>query len=443
MVERIAVIGENTIEYINYILQIWRDGNCAVLIDWRIPLQKAIEMMKEASVCSCYIEDRLLSETNNCSSIKFIPYSSQNENTQYLSEEAYKCFTARYDKSEAIIIYSSGTTGKAKGIILSHNAINTNSDAILKYMRLQSNDCIYIAKSLTHSSTLVGELLVGLKTNTKIVVGPTVMPPRYMLKKMFEMGVTVLCLNPTLLSIYSSEWARASYALPALNAIYVSGSVLSIKILNQAKNAFKGIPIYNVYGLSEAGPRVSAQTQICCSENSVGLPISGVEIEIRSPKGEKLPPNQIGIVHIKTNCIFSGYVNQVSTRLIDDWYNTKDLGYVTLSGELWIIGRSDDVIVSGSHKIFPYDVEQVVLSVKEITGCVIFGIPDKKLGERIVCLYTTQNGGFISSLHLVQNCKKKLSGYEIPQEWIHVTELPCNRNGKLSRETAKNNYSSY
>ena len=212
--------------------------------------------------------------------ISFVPYERRDVLTQYLSESIYNRFEPNYSQNEAIVIYSSGTTGRSKGIILSHFAINTNADAIIDYMKVGEKDCLYIAKALSHSSVLTGELLVSLKSRAKLVIAPTVVPPRFVLSNIDKFGVTTICLNPTLLQMYVREYKIKPFPLCTLKTIYVSGSILSDKIYMEAHQTFKNIAIYNVYGLSEAGPRVTAQRSDCCKSNSVGKPIKGVNIAI-------------------------------------------------------------------------------------------------------------------------------------------------------------------
>ena len=329
---RVALIGENSAEYIETLLDIWNNGDCAVLLDWRIPYQTIIEMMKEARVGKCYIEKQQLDKGFDTLSeeIMFIPFEKNNNYAKYLPNEIYRKFNSNYSSDEAIILYSSGTTGKSKGIILSHYAINTNADAIIDYMKPSADDCIYIAKTLSHSSTLTGELLVALKTHAKLVVAPTIVPPRYILNKINELRVSIICLNPTLLSMFADEYQRSNHKISSLRTIYVSGSILNDKIYAKAQKVFPNITIYNVYGLTEAGPRVTAQRVDCCASNSVGKPIKGVAIAIVDEHGSPVVKGKHGIIHVNTQSQLSGYVSGENKQpsLFKSWLNTGDYGKV-------------------------------------------------------------------------------------------------------------------
>lgn len=429
---RVALIGENSIGYISTLIDIWNNGDCAVLLDWRIPFATSLDMMIEVGVQACFMEQGLFDkiDVEIPNSINFITYDKQNNAAEQLPKFIYDKFQENYTHEEAVVIYSSGTTGKSKGIILSHFAINTNADAIIDYMKPTSNDCIYIAKTLSHSSTLTGELLVALKTKMSLVIAPTIVPPRYTLNNIANYNVTIVCLNPTLLSMLSDQYERKSYDLSSLKTIYVSGSILSDKMYDKAHATFPNTPIYNVYGLSEAGPRVTAQRAECCKGNSVGKPIKGVEIAIVNEQGNCVDNGGYGIVHVKTHSMFNGYITGYPkhVNLREGWHNTGDIGYVDTNGELHIINRVDDVIIIDSHKVYPSEVEKRILEQNDVKECAVAKV-EHNGNELIGCLYVSRedlNEGIREKL------KTKLLIYEIPRVFVRCDALPKTKNGKVS-----------
>lgn len=160
-------------------------GDCAVLLDWNIPFQTALDMMKDVDVHTCYIEKKYLNQTETIlpSDIEFFTYENSWKGIpKFLPNEIYRKFQNNDSRDEAVVIYSSGTTGTCKGIVLSHYAIHTNAETIMDYMKPTAKDCIYICKPLSHSSMLVGELLVALKSGMSLVIAPIIVPPRYRVK---------------------------------------------------------------------------------------------------------------------------------------------------------------------------------------------------------------------------------------------------------------------
>lgn len=429
---RVALIGENSIGYVDTLVDIWNNGDCAVLLDWRIPFSTAIEMLIEADVHTCFIEKGLFNKIENqiLDSIDFVTYEKQNSSAELLPNCIYEKFHDNYSRNEAVVIYSSGTTGKSKGIILSHFAINTNADAIIDYMNPTAEDCSYIAKTLSHSSTLTGELLVALKTRTKLVIAPTIVPPRYVLNNINKFGITIVCLNPTLLSILADEYERSQYDISSLKTIYVSGSILNDRIYEKAHTVFSDIPIYNVYGLSEAGPRVTAQRIDCCQSNSVGKPIKDVEIKIVNEQGSIVTSGEYGIIHVNTPSLFNGYIvgNNKHISLYEGWHNTGDVGYIDINGELHIINRFDDVIIIDSHKVYPSEVEKKIVEQSDVKECAVAKV-ELDGNEFIGCLYVSEKE---IGRDIKEKLKSKLLVYEIPRFFLRCDALPRTKNGKIS-----------
>ena len=435
--KRIALIGENSGEYINVLVDIWNSGNCAVLIDCQIPPQTAVEMMREAQVRKCYIEhkyyDKIYAVLDK--NVELIPYEKENTSTRLLPTEIYDRFQENYSNDEAVVIFSSGTTGKSKGIILSHFAINTNADAVIDYMQPDDIDRMYIVKNITHSSSITGELLVALKTRMPLLIAPVVVPPRLVLQNIAKYGVTIIGVNPLLLTMYCNEYENRKYDLSTLKKIYVSGAILNDKTYETAHKVFRDQEIYNVYGLSEAGPRVTAQRRDCSKGNSAGKAIKGVELIIVDESGNIVPNGERGTVHINTPSRFNGYIQgEIKHKsLYQDWLNTGDIGYLDERNELHIIGRIDDMIVIGAHKIYPTEVERCIQLAADVRECVVAMVNFQ--GEDVLCCLYVSDEEMRADIKSILGAS--LMKYEIPKLFIRTNAIPKTRNGKISSKDVK------
>lgn len=428
---RVAIIGDNSVEFVDILLENWNRSNCVVIIDSRVSLTKACAMMEEASVKTCYIEQRFFKDANIDTKIEFIIYERHLEQASCLPHYVSEKYIPRYTHEEAVIIYSSGTTGKSRGIILTHYAISVNADAIIDYMKPQVTDCLYIVKTFAHSSTLTGELLVALKAKIRIVISPTVVHPRYVFDNIRKFGVTVICVNPTLLSMYMNEYSKKIHDISSLKVIYVSGAILNDEIYNKSRVIFNNLPVYNVYGLSEVGPRVTAQRYDCCKSNSVGKVIKNVELCVVDMKGNPVNEGENGIIHVNSPSLFKGYVvgNTKNESLYQSWFNTGDIGYIDKNQELHITGRSDDVIIINAHKIYPSDVENFIIKQFDVTECCVVKIIRNNV-EFLACLYVSSNdiGG-----NMRGELTSSLMSYEIPQIFRKCSSLPKTYTGKVLR----------
>ena len=431
---RVALVGDNSIEYINILLDIWNAGDCAVLIDWRIPFQMAFDMMHEAGVNKCYIEQKAFDkiDVNAFPLLRFEVYRNDTIFSKELPIALYGKYHESYDNDEAVIVYSSGTTGKSKGVILSHYAISTNADSIMDYMKLTPTDCVYMIKTISHLSSITGELLVALKNKNKLIIGPTIVPPRVMLNNIQRFGVTSICVNPAILRFIVEEYERKNYDVTLLRDIYVHGAKTDEKLGKKAKKMFTNCNIYYEYGLTEAGPRVSSQKVNESHNLSVGIPISGVELAIINEDGTPVLDGMRGTIHVNTPSRCSGYVvgEEKHKSLYKGWLNTGDIGLIDENKELHIIDRVDDMIVIDAHKVYPMDIERLILEDDQILDCSVSKCTYDG-SELIGCLYVSDVECTIDIIHRL---KKSLMQYEIPKRFVKSAYIPHNQHGKVDKK---------
>ena len=428
MNKKIAIIADNSVEYVNRLLKIWGDGNCAVLIDWRLPWSKIEEMLKKAGVSFCIIDEHV--KRNICNTAISYEVISRSQTVQKIDTDCYKLYRANYSNEDALILFSSGTTGKAKGIVLSFFDIETNSDLVAEYMCQTNEKVMYIMKSLAHSSTVVCELLVSLKRKIKMYVAPTVVPMGFTIKNILKYKVTITFMNPTLLLLFNSYVEKKGIKFKNLKSIYISGSILRSELQREAECLLEGIKIYNVYGLTECGPRVSAQTPgLSWKHGSVGKALAGIKIEIRDDNGKVLGNMKKGCIWVYTSTLFTRYLTEEKHVDKRGFYCTRDVGYIE-EGELFIVGRADNMILSGSHNIYPEEIEEIVNQIEGIIENVVISVEDKLYGSRLVCMYVGANQ-YVKDLRTF--CMKHLASYEVPHEFICVEEIPKNKNGKILR----------
>ena len=413
---RIGLMGHNSVEFIEQLIGIWNNNDSAVLIDYDMPIDALQRIISNNLIASLRIEDSLsLKFDNALLNANVTLYSVCTPLPCLLPDRIYDEFTERYDEDEAVVIFSSGTTGLNKGISLSHRALNNNADSIIHYMQPKAADCLYLNKKITHSSSLTGELLVALKERIKIVVAPIIIPPRIAFRIISDFGVSILCCNPALLKMYVDEVERATRFPEAIKTIYTSGDVISVKAIERARSVFTR-PVYNVYGQTECGPRISAQTEDCCRGNSVGKPIKNVEIKIDTS----------GEVLVKTNALFSGYTASAA-EAPGEWHGTGDLGFIDENGELYITGRTNSLIVIGAHNIYPEAVEQTIIENTVISDCLVY-----KDAEKLACDYVSACE--INKTEIIRSIQPLLLPYEIPKTYRRVKIIPQNANGKKVRE---------
>ena len=410
---RIGLIGHNSVEYVQKLFEIWNSENSAVLIDYDTPPSVIKQILDECKIEYCFVEESLCRLFENPPPFEIKTYSIQYNMPCFLPPSIRTEFKERYDEKEAVVIYSSGTTGKCKGISLSHRAINNNADSIIDYMKPTVEDRLYLNKKLSHCSSLIRELLLALKYGADILLSPIIVPPRVVFKNILDFNVTILCCNPILIKLYADETERKKGFPASVRSVYSSGDIISEKEIERARSVF-GCPVYNVYGQSECGPRITAQTKDCCHGNSAGKPIKNIEVKI----------DDNGEILVKTNALFSGYTNlNIETR---EWHRTGDLGYIGTDGELYVTGRTDNMIVIGAHNIYPEAIEKVIMENTDVDDCIVY-----KKNDTLVCDYIASKKMDIDISRVI---KPLLIPYEVPKVYRNVDSISRNRSEKKLRK---------
>ena len=433
MNRKIGIVMENSVEYVKLLLSIWREEDCAVLLDWRLPAGQILQMLALSGAEECYLEKSLQPKFPKQASILFHWVDAPLSHATRFPVSLYQDFSFSQSEKDAVILFSSGTTGKAKGIVLSYRALFYNSSSVADYLQITPGDCFYISKALSHSSSVVGELLVALRFGAGILLAPTRVPPRVALRCICEERATLLCVNPVMLQLFLKTQKRLKWKLP-LRAIYTSGAVAGKQLMLDAREAFFPIPVLDAYGLSEAGPRVSAQRPgTADTPGSVGLPVAGVQIQIRGEEGALCKPNCQGTIFVRTQSKMTKYLNSPSP-FQGEWLNTGDLGFLSQTGELFVLGRADDRIVQEAHNLDPDGIEEVLRSCPGLEDCLVFGVDDSRFGQRAVCLYAASQE---LQEELYRHARQHLADYEIPKEFHRVSSLPVTVTGKRSRKLAR------
>jgi long-chain acyl-CoA synthetase len=454
--DRVAVISENSSSFIVAVLSVLSVGAVPVPIDPQVPYLPAVELMirckaRHVLVSGLRPEKNFLKPENEAHKGKIQILSEAQGHWELKGELPGEVKHDKWEESEnidhthepALILLSSGTSGESKGVLLTHEAIIHNINAIMDYMKPTHKDIFYIAKTVVHCSTLIGELFVALRAGARIIMQNPVVPPSVILKRIESLKPTIICVNPTLLRLLVMT-KGSKYDVSSIRLLYTSGAVAGEELLKRAEEYFSGAKVLNVYGLTEAGPRVTAQrADEKIKYGSVGKPIRGVQVAVRDNNNNLCVPGSKGVVYVKSPSIMLGYIKDhmtIKDKICDGWLNTGDIGYLDEDGDLFITGRADEMINRGSHNVDPNRIEREICKMDGIAGCIVFGVPDKINGQNIVCAYVKETGSCVKPEDIIEHLKNGLSSYEYPQSIVEWSELPRTTGGKLSRRLALEQY---
>ena len=316
----------------------------------------------------------------------------------------------------AVIMCTSGTTGKPKGVKLSERNLFDNLNSIQNYFKLSETDRILILRSLFHISALTGEFFVALSVGADIYFSGSSSLPIVAAKTVVDNNITVLCATPTLFNHLCDFFARMDKKTP-LRKVAVSGECLTRSVAERMIAALPSVELFNVYGLTEASPRVTAllPEDFVNHPESVGKPIKNVEIKIVD-----------GELYVRgTNVTAGYYLNSQLTeeKITDGWLHTGDMAELK-DGFLYIKGRVDDMIIRAGVNLYPQEIENVLLKSPDVREALALE-SDGKILVKIV--------GTVTKKDVLKLCQDNLPTYAVPEQIDFVESLPKTATGKLVR----------
>ncbi|NLX19451.1 MAG: acyl--CoA ligase [Desulfobulbus sp.] len=345
----------------------------------------------------------------------------------------------------AQIIYTSGTTGKPKGVVLRHANLRANTTSIVSYLDLQPSDRVMAVLPFFYSygnSILLTHVAVG----GSLVVNQSFLYPNTILQQMVDHEVTGFSGVPSTYALLLNRSAIASFSFPKLRYLTQAGAAMSPELARRLKAIFPASRIFIMYGQTEACARLAylPPEEIERKPGSIGKGIPGVELRVLDKDGQPVKPGEVGEIVARGENIMAGYWNRPEeTRevLRPEGLWTGDLATCDEEGFLYIVSRKSDLIKSGSHRIGPKEIEDVLAEHAAVHEAAVIGIPDEILDERICACVVLRPGCQCSEKELKFHCKKFLAQYKVPHEVIFVADLPKTTSGKIQKSELRAIYS--
>ncbi|MGZ8801197.1 MAG: long-chain-fatty-acid--CoA ligase [Mycobacterium sp.] len=344
----------------------------------------------------------------------------------------------RADTETAVILHTSGTTGKPKGAELTHGGLNRNQEVTTRTLiEVGPDDVVMGCLPLFH----VFGMTCGL--NAAVAAGAllTLMPrfdPRKAIEVIERDRVTIFEGVPTM---YSALLGVAPEVAPdatdSLRVCVSGGASLPVKVLTGFEKTFSAT-ILEGYGLSETSP-------VACFNHpdrdrkpgSIGIPIEGVEMRIVDLSGDEVAPGEAGEIQIRGHNVMKGYWNlpeaTSSAISVDGWFATGDIAKIDDDGYFYIVDRKKDLIIRGGFNVYPREIEEVLYEHPDVAEAAVIGLPHDSLGEEIGAAVALRDGAQASPDELREFVKERVAAYKYPRHIRILDELPKGPTGKLLR----------
>lgn len=341
----------------------------------------------------------------------------------------------------AILLYTSGTTGQPKAVMLTHRNVLFIAAAASKIRSLTPADRIYALLPMSHvvgfSVVLLGTMLSGA---TLVITHR--FDPVAMMKDVTGYGLTVVLGVPSMFALlveYAKLKGISAFNFPSLRIISSSGAPLGSQLKGEVEKLF-GLTLCNGYGITECSPTI-AQVRIESprTDTSVGPALPGVELKVVGPDGESLANGEVGELRVRGPNVMKGYYRapEETAAVIDSegWFNTRDLARID-DGNLFVIGRAKEMIIRFGFNVYPAEVENVLNAHPAVLRSAVVGrrAAGAQGDEEVVAFVQCAQNAQVSVAELSAHAASRLAPYKVPSQFVLVTEMPMTSTGKIMKD---------
>jgi len=464
--DRVAMLQVNCCAQVEVYFTSAKLGAIYVPLNFRAKADELTYMINTAEANTLFVGERYIEVVNsirpNLSSVRHF-ISLEKKHDDYLfyedviaSAPADEVFTDMDDNDITMLMYTAGTTGFPKGVMLSHNSF-----------------AIYVLENVTpadpeleESNILTVPLyhVAGIQAIMAAIYGGRTL----VMERQFEaaewMGlvqkekVNRAMMVPTMLKQLMDNPDFDKYDLSSLKVITYGAAPMPLEVIKKALDVFPGVNFINAFGQTETASTITTLSPedhaITGTEeekerklkrlSSIGKPMSDVEMKVIDEEGNKLPPNEVGEIVARGPRVMTGYWKDdektKNTIDKDGWVHTGDIGYVDEDGYFFLAGRATDMIIRAGENISPEEVEAAMRTNLKIEDVAVIGVPDVEWGEQPLAIVVLKPGETATDEEIMEHCRQKLASYKRPRSVVFVDELPRNPMGKVLKRVLREQY---
>ena len=338
----------------------------------------------------------------------------------------------------AVIVYTSGTTGRPKGAELTHIQLYMNADIPGRLVGVQPDDVVITVLPFFHVFGLSSILNLCVRFGCTMSLIPR-FDPATVLTAIQRDHATVFDGVPTMFIALLQYPELDSYDVTSLRLAVSGGASIPSPVLDAFEKRF-GVVILEGYGLTETASTTTQNKSITERRAySVGKPIWGTQTQVWDHDGNALPPGKDNVGEVVTRGlhVMKGYLHDpqaTAEAFAGGWFHSGDLGYFDEDGFLFIAGRSKELIIRGGYNVYPAEIEDVLHAHPAVAEAAVIGIPDDRLGEEVMAVVTLRPGASLTAPELIAYCKERIAAYKYPRVIEFRDELPKNAMGKIMKD---------
>ncbi|RSK26342.1 fatty acid--CoA ligase family protein [Bacillus sp. HMF5848] len=423
-----------TADEISYILKNG-DVKAVVVLDLLVPMmEKLAPMLPEVEYFIVCETGQQVDYANSPISSKLKPF------THIVASGDVSSYTrpSLEDDDTAVILYTSGTTGRPKGAMLTHKNIYSNAKDSADYLKISENDKVVATLPMFHVFCLTVALNAPLVNGGTVLIVPK-FSPGDIFSLVKETEATVFAGVPTMYNFLLQYPEGQPDDMKSLRLCISGGASMPVALLKSFEKKFQ-VAISEGYGLSEASP-------VTCfnpldrprKPGSIGTSILNVENKVVNELGEDVPVGEVGELIVKGPNVMKGYYKmpeETAATIKEGWLYTGDLARMDEEGYFYIVDRKKDLVIVGGYNVYPREVEEVLYTHETVVEAAVVGVPDPEFGEAVKA-FVVPKDKMITEEELLAFCAEHLAKYKIPKSIEFLEELPKNTTGKILRRSLR------
>jgi len=460
--DHVAILQFNCPQTIETLFACFKAGLCAVPINFRLhPKEYQFIIDHSDSVAIVFGEDfrdSLDSLRGEMPKVKHYICLSRPVERMLDYEELIKNSSPEFEEvavdrdNLAWLFYTSGTTGRPKGAMLTHgNLLAMTMNFYADICPVEPDDAILHAAPLSHASGLYALPNVGKAANN-VILETRSFEPEVVCETIQKRKITNMFAAPTMVKMLVTWPGIHNYDLSSLKCLNYGGGPMYVQDL---KEAMRKLPncLVQLYGQAESPMTISylrkeehlleGTPEQMERLKSAGIPRTDVEVKVFDENDNELPPGEMGEIVVRGEVVMKGYwKNPEATEetLRGGWLHTGDLGKMDEKGYVYLLDRSKDMVISGGENIYPREVEEVILRHPTVHEVAVIGVPDDKWGEALKAIVSLKRGAKATEEEIIDFCKRNLASYKKPKSVEFIDELPKNPYGKILKRELREKY---
>jgi long-chain acyl-CoA synthetase len=459
--DRVAILALNSDRYLEFYFGVSWAGAVFVPVNNRLAPAEFVHWLNDSGSRVLFLDDAYLGAVaeirKRLETVRDFVYMGEGEPPEgylayeeLLNAQAPVPASRRAGDDMAGLFYTGGTTGKSKGVMLSHRNLTYNVLQARPFIEVGAGDRFLHAAPMFHLADGFFMLLGTTMGCTNVIVPG--FEPNLVLQTLQDEKITTALLVPTMINMVVNHPEISRYDLGSLRRLVYGASPMPEAVIRKAMEVIPGVDFYQAYGQTEASPVITVmgpEYHVTAGPNAgklkgAGRVVAGIDLAILDDEDREVPVGEVGEICIRGDNVMLGYWNLPETTeetLRGGWLHTGDGGRLDDEGMLFIVDRVKDMIVSGGENVYSAETEQAVYAHPAVAECAVIGIPHESWGEQVHAVVRLKDGYSLTAQDLIEHCKSLIAGYKCPKSIEFREEpLPLSGAGKILKKDLRAPY---